>query len=133
MVHRAGERRPESLKPPQRGAARRALFSFGSAFRRPDLSQNSGPAGRGGFCTAALDAQTELEVLQNLAEWGEGRAIFLITHRLSTIRRADRIAYLKDGRIIETGSHDELVAREEGAYRKLVEAEDSGPALAAGS
>ena len=83
--------------------------------------------------TAALDAQTELDVLRNLAEWGAGRAIFLITHRLSTIRRADRIAYLNEGRILEIGSHDELVANPDGAYRKFVDAEDNGVMLAAGS
>ena len=73
--------------------------------------------------TAALDAATELRVLSNLAEWGEGRAIFLITHRISTIRRADNILYLDEGRILESGNHDELMAIEGGAYRSFVEAE----------
>jgi ABC-type multidrug transport system fused ATPase/permease subunit len=77
--------------------------------------------------TAALDAATELEVLRNLAEWGKGRAIFLITHRLSTIRRADRIAFLRDGAIVELGTHAELMAREDGAYRRLVDTERHGP------
>ncbi len=80
--------------------------------------------------TASLDAETELHVLDNLARWGKDRVIFLITHRLSTIRRADRIAYLKDGRVLESGSHDELAARPGGAYRRLVEAEDSAPVAA---
>lgn len=73
--------------------------------------------------TASLDARTELLVLQNLAEWGRGRAIFLITHRLSTIRRAGRIAYLRGGCIVELGSHDDLMAADSGAYRALVETE----------
>jgi ABC-type multidrug transport system fused ATPase/permease subunit len=73
--------------------------------------------------TASLDAETELRVLHNLAEWGKGRAIFLITHRLSTIRRADHVAFLRDGRIAEWGAHDELMVRDGGAYRSLVEAE----------
>ena len=81
--------------------------------------------------TAALDAETEMLVLRNLAEWGRGRAIFLITHRLSTIRLANQIAYLRDGRIIERGSHAELMARPGGAYRTFVELEEQ-PALAAG-
>ncbi|MCG8587988.1 MAG: ABC transporter ATP-binding protein/permease [Proteobacteria bacterium] len=77
--------------------------------------------------TAALDAETELRVLANLSAWGRGRCIFLITHRLSTIRRADQIAFLVDGRVAEMGSHDDLMGRAEGAYRRLVEAE-LGPA-----
>ena len=73
--------------------------------------------------TASLDAETEMQVLGNLARWGRGRAIFLITHRLSTIRRAGQILYLADGRVVEIGSHAELVAREDSAYRRLVELE----------
>ncbi|MYD43463.1 MAG: ABC transporter ATP-binding protein [Gammaproteobacteria bacterium] len=73
--------------------------------------------------TAALDAATELKVLSNLAEWGKDRAIFLITHRISTIRRADNILYLDKGRIVESGNHEELMALEDGAYRSFVEAE----------
>ena len=73
--------------------------------------------------TAALDAATELKVLSNLSEWGKDRAIFLITHRISTIRRADNILYLDDGRIVESGNHDQLMALEGGAYRSFVDAE----------
>jgi ABC-type multidrug transport system fused ATPase/permease subunit len=78
--------------------------------------------------TAALDAHTEIEVLQNLATWGRGRAIFIITHRLSTIRRADQIVFLQDGRLLETGSHDTLMVRPDGAYRALVTAETTAAA-----
>ncbi|MCY4014256.1 MAG: ABC transporter ATP-binding protein [Gammaproteobacteria bacterium] len=73
--------------------------------------------------TAALDAETELAVLDNLKAWGRGRCIFLITHRLSTIRQADTVAYLRDGRLRETGTHDALMARPDGAYRRFVSAE----------
>jgi len=73
--------------------------------------------------TASLDADTELRVLRNLHQWGEGRAIFLITHRLSTIRQADHIVYLREGQVIEQGSHDGLMAKEGGAYRRFVELE----------
>jgi ABC-type multidrug transport system fused ATPase/permease subunit len=82
--------------------------------------------------TAALDAETELAVLERLSAWGAGRAILLITHRLSTIRRADRIVVLEDGRIREDGSHDELMRRPAGGYRGLVEHE-SGTAPVVGS
>jgi len=52
--------------------------------------------------------------------------VFLVTHRLSTIRRADRIVYLHHGRVVESGAHDELLARPDGAYRALVESEQGG-------
>lgn len=73
--------------------------------------------------TAALDAEMELAVVKNLTEWGRDRAIFLITHRLSTIRQADQIIYLRNGEALESGSHEELMAIEGSAYRKLVELE----------
>jgi ABC-type multidrug transport system fused ATPase/permease subunit len=75
--------------------------------------------------TAALDALTEQQVLENLAEWGRERAIFLITHRLSTVRRADEILFLQSGQAVEYGSHDDLMAIPAGAYRGLVQAETS--------
>ena len=81
--------------------------------------------------TAALDAATEHRVMQNLAEWAggadgrAGRAIFLITHRISTIRRADNILYLDGGRIVESGNHETLMNLEGGRYRGFVEAESA--------
>jgi ABC-type multidrug transport system fused ATPase/permease subunit len=77
--------------------------------------------------TANLDAETELRVLANLADWGKGRVIFLITHRLSTIRQADRIVVLEEGRVVEQGTHDELMARR-GALHRLVALETQGDA-----
>jgi ABC-type multidrug transport system fused ATPase/permease subunit len=71
--------------------------------------------------TASLDAATEIELLHNLVAWGRGRAILLVTHRLSTLRHADRIVCLASGRVAEAGSHAELMARSDGAYRTLVE------------
>ncbi|XOV85454.1 MAG: ABC transporter ATP-binding protein [bacterium] len=73
--------------------------------------------------TAALDAQTEQQVLANLVRWGRGRIIFIVTHRLSTIRNADQIAFLKDGCIVECGSHEQLMAMQAGAYRQFVDLE----------
>lgn len=81
--------------------------------------------------TAALDAATEGRVMENLSVWGENRVIFLITHRLSTIRRADQIIYLRDGRVIECGTHEELLALDKGGYRRFVELETQVMAIEA--
>lgn len=70
--------------------------------------------------TASLDAETEQQVLANLADWGRDRVVFVITHRLSTIRTANQIAFLKDGGITEVGTHDELMAKIDGDYRHFV-------------
>jgi ABC-type multidrug transport system fused ATPase/permease subunit len=78
--------------------------------------------------TASLDAETEHRVLRNIAEWGRERIVFLITHRLSTIRSADQIAFLDDGVIAELGSHDELISMDDGHYRRFVDAELHGSA-----
>jgi ABC-type multidrug transport system fused ATPase/permease subunit len=83
--------------------------------------------------TAALDANTEHQVLSNLSAWCKGeaggnaarnkRAIFLITHRISTIQKADQIVYLDQGRILERGTHAELMLVPDGHYRRFVETE----------
>ncbi len=73
--------------------------------------------------TASLDVDTERRVLANLAAWSKGRAILLVTHRLSTVRQADQIAVLEDGRVVEVGTHESLLARASGTYRRLVETE----------
>ena len=76
--------------------------------------------------TASLDAVNEQRVLANLEQWGRQRVVFLITHRLSTIREADTIAFLEEGRIVELGSHAQLMDREDGRYRRFVQAETTG-------
>ena len=75
--------------------------------------------------TASLDAETEVAVLENLSDWASERIVFLITHRLSTIRSADQIAILEDGVIREAGPHDTLMAMEQGRYRAFVLAESA--------
>ena len=67
-------------------------------------------------------------MLEKLAKWGTGRIILLITHRLSTIRNADQIAFLENGQVVELGRHDELMTRANGLYRAFVEAEIVGVA-----
>ena len=84
--------------------------------------------------TAALDAETEQRVMSNLADWSAGRVtqtgtrsaartVFLITHRISTIRRADNILYLDEGRIVESGRHETLMGITGGRYRAFVQSE----------
>jgi ATP-binding cassette subfamily B protein len=71
--------------------------------------------------TSALDAESERLVQQALEELMRGRTCFVIAHRLSTIRSANTIIMLRDGAVLENGSHDELMAIPDGAYRRMVE------------
>ncbi|NIM70406.1 MAG: ATP-binding cassette domain-containing protein, partial [Xanthomonadales bacterium] len=68
--------------------------------------------------TSNLDAQSELLVRTALANLMAGRTTFVIAHRLSTVRGADRIVVLKDGQILEEGTHEELLERG-GEYERL--------------
>jgi ATP-binding cassette subfamily B protein len=72
--------------------------------------------------TSALDAVTELKVQAALDEVMKGRTTFVIAHRLATVRNADRIFVFEGGRIIESGSFDELV-RKGGRFRELAHAQ----------
>jgi ATP-binding cassette subfamily B protein/subfamily B ATP-binding cassette protein MsbA len=70
--------------------------------------------------TAALDAETEAAVLRALERLRKGRTVFVVAHRLSTVRQADMLLVLHDGQIVERGTHNELVARH-GHYAHLCE------------
>ena len=70
--------------------------------------------------TSALDTESEHLVQEALDHLMEGRTTLVIAHRLSTIKNADLICVMQDGRIVERGSHDELIARD-GAYKRLVD------------
>ena len=67
---------------------------------------------------SSVDVETEEKILRELTTFMQGRTTLLISHRISTVRAADFIVYLRAGEIIEQGSHDELLARH-GAYYEL--------------
>jgi ABC-type multidrug transport system fused ATPase/permease subunit len=71
--------------------------------------------------TSALDSESEHLIQQALSVLLENRTAFIIAHRLSTIRKADRIYVIENGNVLESGTHDELVARDDGRYRRIAE------------
>jgi ATP-binding cassette subfamily B protein len=68
--------------------------------------------------TSSVDTRTEVHIQQALLRLMEGRTSFVIAHRLSTIRKADQVLVINNGRIIERGTHDELLAQH-GFYYNL--------------
>ncbi|XP_030354742.1 ATP-binding cassette sub-family B member 10, mitochondrial isoform X2 [Strigops habroptila] len=71
--------------------------------------------------TSALDAENEYLVQEALDRLMEGRTVLIIAHRLSTIQNADFVAVLGEGKILECGKHDELLANPNGLFRKLMQ------------
>ena len=75
--------------------------------------------------TSSIDTRTEVKIQQAFDEMMQGRTSFVVAHRLSTIREADVILVMRDGRIVEQGKHDELLARN-GFYAKLYHSQFEG-------
>jgi len=80
--------------------------------------------------TSALDAKTEALIQETLSRIMKGRTTFVITHRISTAMRADRILVLDNGRGVGWGQHDDLIAQE-GVYKQLYEQQNSQPEILA--
>ena len=78
--------------------------------------------------TSALDPETERVLVAALREAARTCLVLVIAHRLSTVRGADQIVFLQDGRVVERGRPDELLARPDGAYRRFVDLQTRGAA-----
>ena len=83
--------------------------------------------------TSAVDNETEAAIQRSLERVSVGRTTIVIAHRLSTVRGAHRIHVLDEGRVVEAGTHDELVRQEDGLYRALWRVQTGEPSGAAPS
>ena len=94
------------------GGERQRLLLARAIYRNPDFLFLD-------EATSALDTKNESAVIQALREFARGRTVVVIAHRLSTVRDADQIVVIDQGRIVETGRHGDLVSKA-GAYYRLV-------------
>lgn len=71
--------------------------------------------------TSSVDTETERNIQEAMDRLVSGRTVFAIAHRLSTLRKASRLFVVDDGKLLERGTHQELLRRPGGKYRKLYE------------
>jgi len=76
--------------------------------------------------TSGLDSESEYLVSKALDELVKGRTTIVIAHRLNTVKNATRVYVLEDGSVIEQGTHDQLIAKTDGAYRAFWEKQNRG-------
>jgi ABC-type multidrug transport system fused ATPase/permease subunit len=69
--------------------------------------------------TSSLDSETEMDIMSNIKSIGSDRSTIIIAHRLSTIQDCDQIIVMHQGRVVECGTHDELI-RMNGRYTELL-------------
>ena len=75
--------------------------------------------------TSSLDSETEFNIQEHLRKWAVGRTVIIVAHRLATISRADLVLAVKDGRVVEQGSHAELLAQK-GYFKELWDMQQLG-------
>ena len=78
--------------------------------------------------TSNVDTRTEQQIQEAMLELMKGKTCFVIAHRLSTIRNADTILVVRDGQVVEQGTHDNLMERR-GFYRKLYDSQFAGQSI----
>lgn len=95
------------------GGEKQRLFIARAVYKNPDFIFFD-------EATSSLDANTENKIMKNLNGFYKGKTVVIIAHRLSTVKNADNIVYIDDGKIKEQGTHEELMALH-GFYRHLIE------------
>ena len=73
--------------------------------------------------TSSLDTKTEKKIQQALEQLIRGRTTIAIAHRLSTLKNADRLVVIENGRVAETGTHKELFSKKDGVYARMAKAQ----------